>query len=160
MPAWALYTDGSSDSRDKSGGWAWIAFDAHGDEISDSGGTIGTTNNRMEMLAWIEGLQSLLLFHGPCYVIVYSDSQYVGLGAMDRGRNRNKNADLWSALDTVIDDHVYVQFCHVKGHKEDVMNHLVDKMASEARKSFRQEHIDKEREALASNDGAYTGTTS
>lgn len=150
VQTWALYTDGSADSRDKSGGWAWIAFDAFDNEMKDSGGVSGTTNNRMEMQAWIEGLQTLLLMHGACQIIVYSDSEYVGLGAVDRTRNRTKNVDLWEALDQVIDDHMYIEFCHVKGHREDIMNHLVDKMASEARR----EHRDKEKEEQTSNDPA------
>jgi ribonuclease HI len=137
---WALYTDGSSDSRDKSGGWAWVAFDAYQGEMSDSGGIMGTTNNRMEMTAWIEGLQELFLLFGACRVIVYSDSEYVGLGAMDRGRHRNKNNDLWKQLDQIIDNHLYVEFNHVKGHKDDVVNNIVDVMAGNARKQYRDEH--------------------
>lgn len=135
----ALYTDGSSDSRDKSGGWAWVAFDAFSGEMCNSGGATDTTNNRMEMTAWIEGLQELFLLFGACSVVVYSDSEYVGLGAIDRGRGRNKNKDLWQQLDQVIDDHSYVEFNHVKGHKDDTVNNIVDVMAGEARKAYRDE---------------------
>lgn len=136
----ALFTDGSSDSRDKSGGWAWIAIDAYDGEMSASGGASDTTNNRMEMTAWIEGLQEIFLLFGACRVIVYSDSEYVGLGAIDRDRNRNKNKDLWQQLDTVIDDHLYIEFNHIKGHNGDVINEIVDKMAGEARKTYRDKN--------------------
>lgn len=133
----ALYTDGSADNRDRSGGWAWVAFDAFHGEMCNSGGASDTTNNRMEMTAWIEGLTELHRMFGACSVIVYADSEYVGLGAMDRTRGRKKNKDLWEQLDKIIDDHDYVEFNHVKGHQTDVMNNLVDKMCGDARKAYR-----------------------
>lgn len=133
-----LYTDGSSWAHDRSGGWAWLAIDYHGSEASASGAASDTTNNRMEMQAWIEGLNSLHEAHGPCCVLVYSDSQYVGFGFCDPSRQRKANADLWKELTKAGEKHEYVEFCHVKGHakgdKKDLYNDRVDKMAGAARR--------------------------
>ena len=131
----ALFTDGSSSTRDKSGGWAWVAIDCFGGEEVGTGFVSGTTNNRMELMAWIEGLEHLSRTLGPVDVLVYSDSQYVGFGAMDRTRKRNKSRDLWKLLDEAIDDHEYVEFVWVKGHAESYYNHLVDQLAGNARRS-------------------------
>lgn len=130
----ALFTDGSAWDRDKSGGWAWLAIDAFEGEAESSGGIKGTTNNRMEMTAWIEGLCALRQVLGPCRIIVISDSEYVGLGAMDRTRGRKCNNDLWEKLDAAIDAHLYVEFAHVRGHSGHVWNDRVDKLAGEARR--------------------------
>src|ERR1039458_3316122 len=130
-----LFTDGSAWSGDKSGGWAWIAIDAFDGEAQDSGYEHDTTNNRMEMLAWVEGLGSILDSFGACDVLVYSDSEYVGLGAMDRGRGRVKNCDLWERIDTLIDSHRYVEFIHVRGHDGHPFNERVDALAGLTRRS-------------------------
>ena len=130
-----LFTDGSSWTKDGSGGWAWLAIDAFDDgyEAFAMGGASNTTNNRMEMRAWIEGLSAIHSSLGPCTVIVYSDSEYVGLGAMDRRRRRKVNVDLWDDLDDAIDRHLYVEFRHIKGHTGHHYNEEVDKLAGEAR---------------------------
>lgn len=133
-----LFTDGSSWTKDGSGGWAWVAIDAFEDgfEAFNMGGVSNTTNNRMEMQAWIEGLDDIHRVLGPCTIVVYSDSEYVGLGAMNRSRKRNKNVDLWIAIDLAVDKHNYVEFRHVKGHTGHHYNELVDKLAGEARIAY------------------------
>jgi ribonuclease HI len=88
----------------------------------------------MEIQAWIEGLEAIAEAHGPCQVIVCSDSHYVGLGAMDRNRQRLKNGDLWTLLDAAVDRHLYVEYQHVKGHSGHRLNNIVDKLANETRK--------------------------
>src|SRR3989442_11349553 len=95
----AIFTDGSASYRNRSGGWAFVAIDAYGNEEFDMGWESDTTNNRMEMAAWIRGLDFVSTAYGPCDVLVYSDSEYVGLGATDRSRKRNNNVDLWVAID-------------------------------------------------------------
>lgn len=131
----ALFTDGSSYYKDGSGGWAWVAIDCFGGEEIGSGYVPDTTNNRMEMQAWVEGLNYLIGTLGPCDVLVYSDSQYVGYGAMDRTRARKKNGDLWIEIDGAIDQHRFVEFVWVKGHHESHYNQLVDELAGNARKT-------------------------
>lgn len=129
-----LYTDGSSWQKDRSGGWAWIAIDAFGGESHpEFGGASDTTNNRMEMTAWIKGLEAIFKALGPSTIIVFSDSEYVGLGAMDRKRKRKANVDLWIELDDAVDKHRYVEFRHVKGHTGHEYNEIVDTLAGEAR---------------------------
>jgi ribonuclease HI len=130
-----LFTDGSSWSQDKSGGWAYIAVDAFDNEISDCGRVENTTNNRMEMEAWIRGLNAIFDEYGACEVIVFSDSQYVGYGAMQRERNRVANRDLWDELDEAVDRHLYIEFQHIKGHNGNSYNERVDKLASEVRRN-------------------------
>lgn len=135
MPERAIFTDGSSNYQDRSGGWAFIIIDKFGNEEIGSGGVSDTTNNRMELTAWFEGLNYLFKTLGPCDVLVYSDSQYAGLGAMERWRSRKKNPDLWTEMDKAIDQHTSVEFVWVKGHHESHYNQLVDKLASKARKA-------------------------
>lgn len=132
-----LYTDGSAWSKDRSGGWSWLATDCGEGEAWDCGGVPNTTVNRMELMAWIEGLNTLRVF-GPLIVLVRSDSEYVGLGAMDRGRNRHKNKDLWDQLDEAIDAHELVHFDHVRGHSGNKYNDRVDVLANQARKSLNE----------------------
>lgn len=62
-----------------------------------------------------------------------SDSEYVGLGAIDRTRSRKCNKDLWPLLDKAVDSHLYVEFAHVKGHTGHMWNDRVDKLAGQAR---------------------------
>lgn len=133
----ALFTDGSGSIKDKSGGWAWLAFDLGDGEAWGSGGESGTTSGRMEMQAWVEGLQTLYFAFGPLIVAVFSDSEYVGLGAMDLSRGRRKNRDLWVDIDAIISLHSYVQFIHVKGHNGNLYNERVDTLASQGRKRHR-----------------------
>lgn len=132
----ALFTDGSC--WQKKGGFAWLAFDVNGEESVGMGGADNTTNNRMEMMAWIDGLNSIHASCGPSEILLYSDSEYVGLGAMNKHRARNKNVDLWLAIDEAIDKHSYVEFIHVLGHqkKGSYYNDVVDQMAGEARRAW------------------------
>jgi ribonuclease HI len=131
----ALFTDGSASYKDRSGGWAWVAIDCFGGEEIGTGHDSGVTNNQMELMAWIEGLEYLSRTLGPVDVLVYSDSEYVGLGAMDRTRKRNKNKGYWGRLDEAVDAHDYVEFVWVKGHHESHYNHLVDELAGNARRA-------------------------
>jgi ribonuclease HI len=74
-----LFTDGACSGNPGPGGWAFILrHEATGKELVASGGEPTTTNNRMELLAVIRGLEAL---KKPCRVDVVTDSQYVGLEA-------------------------------------------------------------------------------
>lgn len=135
----ALFTDGSCWTGDCIGGWAWIALDAFDNDDAGYGWAASTTNNRMEMQAWFEGLDWLYHACGPCEVLVYSDSEYVGLGATIKSRKRNHSPDFWQRIDSAIDRHSYVEFVHVKGHGDSYYNDLVDILAGEARKQGQSE---------------------
>ena len=106
-----------------------------------NGGYRETTNNRMELMAAIEGLKAL---KGKCHVTVYSDSKYV-VNALSRGwakrwrandwmRNKREaaqNPDLWGTLLKLCEDHD-VELEWVKGHAGNPENERCDELANEA----------------------------
>lgn len=131
-----LFTDGACLGNPGPGGWAaLLRFNSTEKELS--GSAPDTTNNRMEMLAVIEGLKAL---KRPCTVTVYTDSQYVQKGITEwihgwkaRGwktaaKKPVKNADLWQELDTAQDGHT-VTWQWVKGHAGHPENERVDLLA-------------------------------
>ena len=135
-----LYTDGACSGNPGPGGFgAVLQFGEHRNELS--GGFRSTTNNRMELLAVIEGLEAL---KQPCAVTIYSDSRYivdaVNKGWAERWRangwRRNKkdvavNPDLWGRLLDLLEKHdVNVQW--VKGHAGNPGNERADKLAVKA----------------------------
>lgn len=131
----ALFTDGSSYYKDETGGWAWVAIDCYEGLETGSGAVSGTTNNRMEMQAWIEGLNSLAESLGPCHVLVYCDSELVGRG-FSGVYARKKNRDLWEPLLEAANRHEYVEWVWVKGHRNSLYNDMADKLAGEARRAL------------------------
>lgn len=135
-----LYTDGACSGNPGAGGWGAILF--YGDYHREfSGGEPKTTNNRMELMAIIEGLEKLKY---PCAVDVYSDSAYA-VNAFQEGwveawqRSGWKkadgkpvlNAELWMRLDELTHEHT-VTFHKVKGHADDERNNRCDKLARDA----------------------------
>lgn len=131
----AVFSDGSANTGDRSGGWAWVALDAFGNMATDSGFVRDTTVNRMELLAPTNALYQVHKVHGPSAVLIYCDSQYVVLGCQDRTRKRNKNKTWWQALDKAIALHNHVEWTHIRGHGNSLYNNLADKLAGEARKA-------------------------
>lgn len=118
-----LYTDGACSGNPGPGGWAAIII--NGDSIHKiSGSDESTTNNRMEIIAVIEGLK---MISEVSEVEVITDSAYV-VNTMTKGWKRNKNQDLWNELDTLISKH-NVKFTWVKGHASNQYNNECDKMA-------------------------------
>lgn len=109
-----------------------------------------TTNNRMELMGVIAGLEAL---PEPCDVEVYSDSKYVVdafnqdwiVGWLRRGWRRwngdpVKNQDLWQRLLEAADDHE-VQFFWVKGHNGHPQNERCDMLAKKARLEAKQNQV-------------------
>lgn len=146
-PKVELYTDGACSGNPGPGGWAFILrHPASGKEINRAGGERETTNNRMEMMAVIEGLRSLTR---SSIVELYSDSQYVlkGLNEWLKGwkakgwktadKKPVKNQDLWIELDALKAKHS-VTFHWVRGHNEHPENEECDRMAVEARDAAAQ----------------------
>ncbi|MGP7733252.1 ribonuclease HI [Oceanimonas smirnovii] len=134
-----LYTDGSCLGNPGPGGYgAVLIYKQHRKELS--GGFRLTTNNRMELLAAIEGLNAL---SSPCEVSLTTDSQYVrqGITQWISGWKRNnwrtsaktpvKNADLWQQLDDACQRHK-VEWHWVKGHSGHPENERCDDLAREA----------------------------
>ena len=141
-----IYTDGAARGNpDGSGGYGTVLEYTdtkgmlHTKELSQ--GYVKTTNNRMELMAVIAGLEAL---NRPCEVEVYSDSQYV-VNAFNqhwiegwikkgwkRGKNEAvKNVDLWKRLLKAKDPH-QVTFHWVKGHDGHPQNERCDTLATTA----------------------------
>ena len=92
-----IYTDGSCLGNPGPGGWAAIVAE-NGVQRKLSGGAPRTTNNRMELAAAIEGLESV---PKNAAVTVHSDSQYL-VNTMTRNWKRKVNLDLWARLDSLV----------------------------------------------------------
>lgn len=141
-----IYTDGAARGNpDGPGGYGTIlsCIDGKGQEhIREfSAGYKKTTNNRMELMAAIVGLEALTK---PCRVKLYSDSQYL-VNAFNqhwiegwikkgwkRGRNEPvKNVDLWKRMLKAKEPHE-VQFIWVKGHDGHEQNERCDYLATSA----------------------------
>lgn len=135
-----IYTDGACSGNPGPGGYGVIVTDDE-ERRELSAGFRLTTNNRMEILAAIEGLKSLRC---PCRVTLYTDSQYVtqsvtqGWAARwrENGWQRNKkekavNPDLWDPLLDLCSQHE-VRFEWVKGHAGHSENERCDQLAVSA----------------------------
>jgi len=142
-----LFTDGACSGNPGPGGWGCILRHLPtGKEKEMSGSEPQTTNNRMELMAVIQGLR---LLNRPCGVLVVSDSQYVlnGLEKWMNGWKRNgwklrdgkpvKNQDLWMELDELKKRHS-LTFQYVHGHAGHEENERCDQMAVEAYRNLRK----------------------
>lgn len=134
-----IYTDGGCRGNPGIGGWGAV-LESGGHKKTIKGHAHDTTNNRMEMTAAIEALNSL---KRPCNVVLHTDSTYVrnGITAWLKNWKRNnwktaakkpvKNADLWQALDTASQRH-QIDWRWVKGHAGVPGNELADQLANDA----------------------------
>jgi ribonuclease HI len=138
-----IYTDGACSPNPGPGGYGAIVV-RDGRKTELKGGFRNTTNNRMEILAAIEGLKSLN-GDGDGEITVYSDSRYVvdmlngGYAAKWRAngwslsnRKQAQNIDLWTQLLGLTQEKP-IRFEWVKGHNEHPENERCDEMAVEAR---------------------------
>ena len=132
-----LYTDGACSGNPGPGGYGAILI-YKGIEKEISGGELNTTNNKMEIMAVIKGLENI---KEPCDVTVYSDSAYV-VNTIEKGWiyswQRNnwvksdksvvKNIDLWKKMLEFMKIH-NIAFVKVKGHADNEYNNRCDKLA-------------------------------
>jgi len=133
----SIYTDGSSRGNPGPGGYgAILLYGRHRKELSK--GFRLTTNNRMELMAVIEGLKALTKKHIP--VSIYSDSQYVVRAIKEGWLNKwmrtdfkggKKNKDLWMLYHEVAQDFT-ISMQWVKGHADNPMNNRCDELATAA----------------------------
>ena len=132
-----IYTDGSSRGNPGPGGFGVILlYGNHRKEMSQ--GFRHTTNNRMELLAVITGLEAITKKELP--VVVYSDSQYV-VRAIEEGwlktwmrtnfKGGKKNKDLWMRFHALAKD-FHLTFKWVKGHADNPLNNRCDELANMA----------------------------
>lgn len=131
-----LYTDGAARSNPGPGGYgAILKFGPHEKELSQ--GYRKTTNNRMELLAVIVGLEALT--RDGLEVHVYSDSKYVVeaveqrwvFGWEKKGFAKKKNPDLWRRFLMIYRKHK-VKFHWIKGHNDHPYNERCDVLATTA----------------------------
>ena len=118
-----IYTDGACSGNPGPGGWAAVIVSG-GKLERVSGGEDRTTNNRMEMLAAIAGLEAV---PSSSDVAVFSDSRLL-INTMNLGWKRNKNRDLWERLDDAAATR-RVSWNWVKGHAGDPLNQEADRLA-------------------------------
>jgi len=144
-----LFTDGACSGNPGPGGWAYILRHvASGQEKEVAGAEPETTNNRMELMAVISGLEALTR---ATSVRLISDSKYVGQGLTEwmpnwkrnnwkRGpagaRKPVKNVDLWKRLDELVQQHT-LQYEWVAGHAGHEENERCDELAVEAYQQYR-----------------------
>ena len=134
-----IYTDGACKGNPGPGGWG-VLLKGGGTEKELFGGELGTTNNRMELLAVIRALEAL---KRPCQVALYLDSQYVLKGITEwlpgwkaRGwrtaaKQPVKNVDLWQALDALVSQGGHkIDWRWVRGHTGDAGNERADALAN------------------------------
>ena len=139
MPEVEIFTDGACRGNPGPGGWAAL-LRSQGIEKMFSGAEQETTNNQMELMAAIQGLEAL---KRASSVVLTTDSQYVrqGITQWIHGWKRNgwktsqkqpvKNKTLWQRLDTAVAKH-QVEWHWVKGHSGHEENERVDMAANDA----------------------------
>jgi ribonuclease HI len=141
-----VHTDGACLGNPGPGGWAAL-LRYRDRERELAGGEPLTTNNRMELMAAIMGLETLA---GSCDVMLQTDSQYVRQGITEWMPNwvrRNwrttggaavKNRDLWERLHAATLRHRNIEWRWVKGHSGDPDNERVDQLARVEAERFRK----------------------
>ncbi len=140
-----LYTDGACSGNPGPGGWGYILRHPESGKVREGAGAEAlTTNNRMELMAVIEGLGALTR---PSVVELYSDSQYVLNGLREwleqwkaRGwrtaaKKAVKNEDLWRQLDELKGRHE-IRFHWIRGHEGHPENERADALAVAARREI------------------------
>jgi ribonuclease HI len=144
MSSVELFTDGACLGNPGPGGWAALLRRADA-EREIFGGESHTTNNRMELMAVIRGLEAL---RRPCSIVLTTDSQYVMRGVGEwmpgwiargwrtAGGDAVKNRDLWERLHKALAPH-RVDWRWVRGHAGHIDNERVDRLARSAAEAER-----------------------
>ncbi len=145
-----LYTDGACSGNPGPGGWAWVRLEGE-NQYEASGAATSTTNQRMELAAAAEGLESLA---EPAIVRLISDSKYVvqGLNEWMDGWIRNgwrnasrkpvANQDLWQRLEAQRERHQLTAEW-TRGHAGNIHNERCDQLAVAAIEQLRASGADR-----------------
>lgn len=144
-PEVLMYTDGACSGNPGPGGWG-VLLEWNGVSKELSGGEPDTTNNRMEMMAIIQGLKAL---NKPCKVTICSDSAliinaftdgwidgWIKRGWKKADKKPVENQDLWMLMLEALQPHD-VTWKKVKGHSTDPRNNRVDELAVAASKAVK-----------------------
>ena len=154
-----LFTDGACSGNPGPGGWGAL-LRCRGQEKELSGAEPATTNNRMELLAVIVGLEALK--QPGMEVLVVSDSKYV-IDSVEQGwvfdwekKNfaKKKNPDLWKRFLVIYRQHK-VKFQWIRGHNGHPQNELCDRLAVAAREQ-RDLPADEVYEQLGESEGLFS----
>lgn len=150
-----IYTDGSTKNNgyaNSVGGWGYAVIECGKMIVSQSGAEAGTTNQRMELLAAIEGIEYTLHNYMTPFdrIIVYTDSAYLHNcytqkwyknwqknGWVNSKKQPVANRDLWEKLVHYF-EYPEVEFVKVKGHAGDKWNEIVDTIAQTAADSLKE----------------------
>ena len=119
-----IYTDGSCLGNPGPGGWGALVFGESEVPRRLSGHEAQTTNNRMELMAAIKGLEAV---PAGSKVVLHSDSSYL-VNTMTKNWKRRVNHDLWERLDALSGSH-NVEWRWVRGHNGDRWNEAADRLA-------------------------------
>jgi ribonuclease HI len=131
-----IYTDGASSGNPGPGGYGIVLISGK-HRLEKSAGFRLTTNNRMELLAVIEGLEALKI--PGSRVVIYTDSKYVA-DSVEKGWvfqwesktfKKKKNPDLWVRFLKIYRKH-NIRFVWIKGHANNPENEICDKLAVDA----------------------------
>jgi len=131
-----IYTDGAASGNPGPGGFGVVLISGK-HRLEKSEGFRFTTNNRMELLAVITGLEALK--RPGSNVVIYTDSKYVA-DSVEKGWifnweskafNKKKNSDLWIRFLKIYRKH-NVRFIWIKGHSNNIENERCDRLAVEA----------------------------
>jgi len=143
LPRITIYTDGGCDPNPGPGGWAVVILSPEGTR-EFSGADPETTNNRMELTAAIQSLNSV---HTPSEIMLFTDSQYLKRGIeewMPRWLAKNwrgksgpvANQDLWKALLAAAKPHT-ITWHWLRGHTGDTHNSRADWLVRQARRKLK-----------------------
>jgi len=133
-----IYTDGASSGNPGPGGYGTVLISGK-HRLEKSAGYSLTTNNRMELMAVIAGLESLKIKKSK--VVIYTDSRYVA-DSVEKGWvfqweskafKKKKNADLWIRFLKIYRQYD-VRIVWIKGHANNTENEVCDRLAVEASK--------------------------
>jgi len=128
-----IYTDGASSGNPGPGGFGVVLISGR-HRLEKSAGFRLTTNNRMELMAVIEGLEALKIPGSS--VVIYIDSKYVADSVEkgwvfqweSKGFKKKKNPDLWIRFLKIYRKH-NVRFVWIKGHANNSENEICDRLA-------------------------------
>lgn len=139
-----IYTDGSCSVNSGKGGWGLVITE-NGKIISEqSGAEIDTTNNRMELTAFLKAMQIMELNEEPTAYTIYTDSAYISNCFRDKwyqtwmangwrtsNRMAVKNVDLWKPILSIHRSSKHnISIVYVKGHADNEYNNRADTLAT------------------------------